>query len=175
MRARKSHPEQDMTQPSDLDLLAEQELRLRFQSFDLATAWELGTRLRALAEARGQAVLIEVRLGGRPVFLTAMPGTGAANADWARRKANTVELLERSTYRLGRTPPSAEGTLHERMGLSMRDYAVAGGGFPILLADGLCLGVVLVSGLPQREDHRLIVEVLAEMTGVPLATIQLAP
>ena len=163
-----------MTQPRDLDLLGEQELRLRFGNFDLATAWDLGTRLRARAEARGQAVLIEVRLGGRPVFLTAMPGTGPDNADWARRKANTVELLERASYRVGRTP-SAEGTLYERMGLSPRDYAVAGGGFPIFLANGLCVGAVIVSGLPQREDHGLIVEVLAEMTGVPLATIQLDP
>ena len=117
-------------------------------------------------------MLIEVRLGGRPVFLSAMPGTNASNADWARRKANTVELIDQSTYRAGRAP-SDEGTLHERMGLSPRDYAVAGGGFPIWLASGVRIGAVIVSGLPQREDHKLIVEVLAGMLGVPLAEIQL--
>lgn len=162
-----------MTRPNDLDILAEQELRLRFESFGLGTAWELGTRLRTLAEERAQSVLIEVRLGGRTVFLTAMPGTGPDNADWARRKANTVALVERSSYRVGQTPPTAEGTFHERMGLPVRDYAIAGGGFPIRLVSGLCVGAVIVSGLPQRDDHKLIVEVLAEMLGVPLAEVQL--
>lgn len=156
-----------MTRPTDSDIIREQERRLRFDSFDLATAWELGTRLRALALERGQAVLIEVRLGKRPVFLSAMPGTGAANADWARRKANTVELLERSTYGVGVAPPHPEGTVYERMGLSARDYAVAGGGFPIFLSGGICVGAVIVSGLPQREDHKLIVEALAGMLGLP--------
>ncbi len=162
-----------MTRPSDHDLFAAQEARLRFPSFGLGTAWDLGTRIRELAASRDQAVLVEVRLGGRPVFLSAMPGTGTANADWARRKANTVELTDHSTYRLGQTV-SEEGTLHERMGLSLRDYAVAGGGFPIFLSSGLRIGAVIVSGLPQREDHKLIVEVLCEMLDVPLDEVQLA-
>lgn len=161
-----------MTRPNDIDLLIAQEARLRFETFGLDTAWELGTRLRARAADRGKAILIEIRLGSRPVFLSAMPGTSASNADWARRKANTVELTDQSTYRAGQTP-SDEGTLHERLGLALRDYAVAGGGFPILLASGVRVGAVIVSGLPQREDHKLIVEVLAEFLGVPLEEIQL--
>ncbi|TPE53655.1 heme-degrading domain-containing protein [Amaricoccus solimangrovi] len=161
-----------MKAPGDTDIIEAQELRLRFESFDLGTAWELGTRLRALAEAREAAVLIEVRLGGRTVFLSAMPGTTPENADWARRKANTVALLERSSYRVGLSP-SEEGTIHQRLGLDPRDYATAGGGFPIFLMSGLCVGAVIVSGLPQREDHKLIVEVLAEMIGLPLDEIQL--
>jgi uncharacterized protein (UPF0303 family) len=160
-----------MTKQSDSDLILEQELRLRFESFDLGTAWELGTALRARAAAQGQSVLIEIRLGDRPVFLSAMPGTGPANADWARRKANTVALLERATYGVGQAPDGAE--LLARMGLPARDYVAAGGGFPIRLASGICVGAVIVSGLPQREDHKLVVDVLAEMIGIPTEEIQL--
>lgn len=161
-----------MSKLSDTDILEGQELRLRFRSFDLGTAWDLGARLRALAEERGLSVLIEVRLGKRTVFLSAMPGTGPDNADWARRKANTVELLERSSYRVGLSTAGGE-TIHERMGLALADYATAGGGFPICLVSGLCVGAVVVSGLPQREDHKLVVEVLAEMIGVAIEEVQL--
>ena len=38
-----------MTGTNEIDLLLAQETRLRFESFGLDTAWELGTRLRAQA------------------------------------------------------------------------------------------------------------------------------
>jgi uncharacterized protein (UPF0303 family) len=46
-------------------------------------------------------VLIEIRIAGRTVFCYAMPGTAPTNADWARRKRNTVELLHGSSYGVG--------------------------------------------------------------------------
>ena len=48
----------------DLASIAEQERRLRFPRFDAGTAWALGARLKAAAEARGAAVTIEIRLAG---------------------------------------------------------------------------------------------------------------
>ena len=39
-------------------------------------------------------------------------------------------------------------------------YAAHGGAFPILLRGTGCIGTVAVSGLPQLEDHRLVVEAL---------------
>ena len=47
-----------------------------------------------------------------------------------------------------------------------RDYACHGGSFPIQVKGGGCVGVVTVSGLPQRDDHILVVQVLAEMCGI---------
>ena len=64
-------------------------------------------------------------------------------------------------------------SLEAKMGLAMRDYAAHGGCFPIRLKNGLCVGVVTVSGLPQRDDHELVVEVLAELCGVELAAVAL--
>ena len=91
-----------MTHPTDLDRLALQEQRLQFPSFDADTAWALGSALRTLAEAQGAPITVEVRLGGETVFFHAMAGAPPANADWARRKRNTVELMHRSSYRVGR-------------------------------------------------------------------------
>ena len=77
----------------DLDRIAEQHRRLRFDRFDETTAWQLGTLLRERAVGRTAAVAIEVRLHGHTVFFHAMAGTSPSNADWARRKRNVVEML----------------------------------------------------------------------------------
>jgi len=150
----------------DIAHIAQQEQRLRFASFDEETAWDLGTRLRSMARARGAAVTIEVRLARETVFLCSMPGTTPANADWARRKRNTVELLWRSSFGVGRALELENSSLETKMGLPVRDYATHGGSVPIFLTSGVCIGAVTVSGLPQREDHELVIEALSAMCGV---------
>jgi uncharacterized protein (UPF0303 family) len=157
----------------DIARIAEQERRLRFASFNEDTAWELGSRLRALAGERGVAVAIEVRLARETVFFCAMPGTAPANADWARRKRNTVELLAHSSYGVGRSLALEGSSLEAGMGLPPRDYASHGGSMPIFTSAGACIGAATVSGLPQRADHALVVEALAALCGVPLAEIAL--
>ena len=162
-----------MTIEQDIARIALQEQRLRLQRFDEDTAWALGTRLKALAEARGVAVAIEIRIARETVFFCAMRGTAPANADWARRKRNTVELLQRSSYGVGRAMERDGASLVDRMGLPPRDYASHGGSFPLQVEGVGCIGAVTVSGLPQREDHVLVVQALAELCGVALHDIAL--
>jgi len=157
----------------DLKTIARQEDCFQTKHFNEATAWALGSRLRDMAEARGVAITIEVRLARETVFFCAMPGTSPSNADWARRKRNTVELLQRSSYRVGLDNALDGGTLESKMGLPLRDYADHGGSFPIRVEGSGCIGVVTVSGLPQREDHALAVEALAELCGVSLDGLRL--
>ena len=88
-----------MTIEHDIERIRHQERRLRFERFDNASALALGTRLVALGERHDAKLTIEIRLVRETVFFYAMPGTTPANADWARRKRNTVELLQRSSYR----------------------------------------------------------------------------
>lgn len=158
----------------DIARIAEQEFRLRFASFNEETAWDLGSRLRALALAREAAVTIEVRLSRETVFFYSMPGTSPANADWARRKRNTVEMLSRSSYGVGRSLELEESSLVAKMGLPIRDYASHGGCVPIFASSGACIGAVTVSGLSQREDHALVVEAMAALCGVPLSDVEFA-
>ena len=153
--------DQMKTLQHDLARIADQESRLHLPHFNEAIAWDVGLALKRLAEARGHAVTIEIRLAHELVFFHAMPGTTPANADWARRKRNTVELLHRSSYAVGRSLALEGSSLETMMGLPARDYASHGGSFPVRLAGGACVGTVTVSGLPQREDHALVVEVLA--------------
>lgn len=150
----------------DLQRMAFQEETLVFPGFDKASAWELGTRLKDACETTGAAATIEVRLGRETVFFYSMPGTTPVNTDWARRKRNVVELMELSSYRVGRSHAANGNSLEGLMGLPVRDYADHGGSFPLLVKGVGCIGAVTVSGLPQRKDHSMVVQVLAQMCGV---------
>jgi uncharacterized protein (UPF0303 family) len=158
---------------SDLNRIEEQQRRLRPSVFDEDIAWRLGNDLRRRATDRGAAVTIEVRLAGETVFLHAMRGTTPANADWARRKRNVVELLYRPSYAIGLETERNGRSELELMGLADRDVADHGGSFPIVVDGVGCVGAVTVSGLPQREDHDLVVEALADLCDVDLADVRL--
>ena len=146
---------------------AEHELLLEFPHFNEATAWDLGTRIRAAADAAGQAVTIDIRLGGACVFMSAMPGTTPSNADWARRKRNLVNLLQVSSYRI-QLDVEAGRNWPQFMALDPRDHVAAGGCFPIRVAGTGVVGTITVSGLPSRDDHWLVVSTVADMLGVDL-------
>jgi uncharacterized protein (UPF0303 family) len=157
----------------DLVRIAEQEQALRFTAFDAATAWELGGRLKAAAEERGAGLTIEIRLAGRAIFFYEMAGARAVNADWARRKRNLVELYQRSSYAVGLELQREGTTLEAKLGLPLRDYATHGGSFPLQIAGVGCVGAITVSGMPQRDDHSLIVAVLAAQLGLDLEGLAL--
>jgi len=157
----------------DIERIAGQEKALVFDRFDLATAWELGSLLRRMAIERGLGVAIDVRLHSMPAFYTALPGSTADNEGWVRRKRNLVLRFFQSSYAIGRRLAQQNSTLEEKYGLSSADYAAHGGSFPIGVAGVGCVGAVTVSGLPQREDHNLVVEALARMLGKDISALGL--
>ena len=52
--------------------------------------------------------------------------------------------------------------------LPLTDFAVHGGGFPLTLEGLGCIGALTVSGIPQREDHCIVSDALAEFLNVDL-------
>jgi uncharacterized protein (UPF0303 family) len=151
-----------MAIPEDLATIARQEAELHFPSFDYDTAWRLGLSLRDLAIARKQAIVIDIRRFGQPyqpLFYTALGGT-PDNARWVLRKSNVVARFHRSSYAIGLTLEHTNRIFSERYGLPDADYAAHGGSFPIHVAGAGIIGSVTISGLPQRDDHNLVVEAL---------------
>lgn len=163
-----------MTIEQDLARIFEQEQALRFGSFDPATAWELGSLLRNMAIDRGLSVAIDVHLHAMPVFYCALPGTSADNASWVRRKRAVALRFFTSSYGIGLKLSHQKTTLAEKYGLSDVEYATHGGSFPIVVDGTGCIGAVTVSGLPQREDHNMVVEALCRMLGKDAAVLRLA-
>ena len=143
-----------------LDELEAQESRLVFDGFDENTAWDLGVRLRDAALSAGLPVAISIRRNGQRLFHAALPGASADNDGWLARKSAVVDRYGRSSLRVGEQFRVAGKSFDEDSRLDPSLFAAHGGAFPILVRGTGCIGSVAVSGLPQLEDHRLVVEVL---------------
>jgi len=159
----------------DLEKIALQERELRLPHLDANFAWDLGSRIRAMALERGLTLVIDVRRFGQPLFYAALEGTTPDNAEWVRRKSNVVARFHRSSYAVGMTLKVKSTTLLERYGLPVADYAADGGSFPLIVEGAGIVGSVTVSGLPQRDDHHLVVEALCALLGHDFRALRLAP
>jgi uncharacterized protein (UPF0303 family) len=158
----------------DIEKIAEQERALRLPQLDTHLAWALGSLIRAMAEERGLSVVIDVRRFGQPLFYSALEGTTPDNPEWVRRKGNVVARYHRSSYGLGLHLKERGQTMEER-GHSSADFAAHGGSFPLHVEGSGIVGAVTVSGLPQREDHELVVEALCTLLGRDYNALKLGP
>ena len=162
-----------MSLVNDISCIKLQEKILRFTKFDEADAWALGQIMRDLAELRGLPMVMDIRIGTRPMFYFAMPGTTPENPDWVRRKINTVMRFHKSSYLVGREHEERGAAFDSSRGLNIMDYANAGGGFPINLIGTGVVGAVTVSGIPQRDDHNFVTEAIATFLKIDFTTIAL--
>ena len=137
-------------------LLADEE-RLVFQHFDTNTAWELGSAMRAEADAARLPIAISIRRNGQCLFHAALPGSSADNDAWLLRKAAVVERYGHSSYYVGCKFRADGRNFDTDSRLDVGAFAAHGGAFPLILGTSGCIGTVAVSGLPQLEDHRFVV------------------
>jgi uncharacterized protein (UPF0303 family) len=152
-----------MTRTEDPDLTArlqEDDRRLRLRGFDNDDAWRLGSLLVELARAQGSAVTIDIRRGGQQLFHTALPGTTPENDAWIERKSRVVDLFGCSSYLVGQRFRDRGTTFEDSSRLDPGRYAAHGGALPLHVIGVGVVGTVAVSGLPQREDHALVVKAL---------------
>ena len=147
---------------ADDDLLQEllqQEEELQFTSFTNETALELGMALLEAARTHGQ-VTIDITRHGQQLFHYAMSGTSADNDHWIRRKNNVVARFGHSSYYMGRQLASMAQSMEEKYLLPSSEYAANGGAFPLIVRDVGVIGAITISGLPQAEDHEVVVTAL---------------
>ncbi|ASL28878.1 heme-degrading domain-containing protein [Azotobacter chroococcum] len=140
--------------------LLEQEAHLQLPAFDLAAAWQLGQQLYRLAAATQAPAVLEIHAYGQVVFSAALPGSCADNHDWIRRKRNTVLRYGHSSLYLGEYNRDKGREFETQPHIDAREYAAHGGSFPLRLSNGELIGALTLSGLPQWEDHGLVVKAL---------------
>lgn len=157
----------------DIARIIEQEAALVFPAFDEATAFAIGAAIRERGLRDRLPIIVDIRTWDRPLFYAALPGSTADNANWARRKRNTVQNFLKSTYRLVLEQQRPDRTFKPGAGLDSADYVLAGGGFPITVKGAGVIGVIAVSGLPEREDHGVVVEALANHLGLDAQALAL--
>jgi uncharacterized protein (UPF0303 family) len=158
----------------DLECVALQEERLRFERFDSEIAWELGQELKAAGEGRGSCLALDIATPSMSLFSYVMEEAKPDNVDWVRRKRNLTFRFFRSSYAIGLELKRDGRTLREKFGLKDDDYMAHGGSFPVrLTASPLVIAAITVSGLPQRDDHDLLTRTLAEFLSVPVHDVAL--
>ncbi len=155
-------PEALSAEPLTLAELAAQEDDLQLDRFDNDDAWALGVALVEEARRRELSVVIDINRSGQQLFHAAMPGTATDNDIWIERKARVVTRFGHSSLYIGQLCRDAGTTLAAKFELSAEQYAAHGGAFPLIVRNVGPVGVVTVSGLPQVQDHRLVVMVLRE-------------
>jgi len=143
-----------------LDQLAAEEAELRFDQFDYDDAWRLGSMLVETARARELPIAIDISRGGQQLFHAALPGSTPDNDAWIQRKIRSVLRFGRSSMHLSLQRSLDGRSLAEVSFVDQREFAAAGGCFPIHVKGCGIVGTVTVSGLPQVDDHRLVVQAI---------------
>ena len=159
----------------DLDRIALQERELVLPNLDADIAWQIGSKLRAIAADRHLPIVIDIRRFGHPLFYAAMNGTTPDNPEWVRRKGNVVARFHHSSYTAALNEKLKGKSIYESQGLPLADYATHGGSFPLRVANVGIVGSITVSGLPMRRDHELVIEALCSVLGHNYEDLKLPP
>jgi uncharacterized protein (UPF0303 family) len=142
-------------------LLIEEQI-LTLPSLGATEALEIGEIAKSLGVARNIPIATEVRLGDWIVYHASLPGSKPENDWWISRKARTVMLKQHSTM-YERVSAEERGVdWHKENNHLDETHAIHGGGLPLITKNEGFVGMLLISGLPQVEDHLLGVEVLTE-------------
>ena len=141
-------------------LLAEESL-LKLSTLSNKEAIEIGEIATDLGRERKLPIAVEVRIGDWIIYHASLEGSKPENDWWIRRKAAVVNLKQHSTM-YERVSAEERGVdWHSENNLPDETHAIHGGGIPLITNEGF-KGILIISGLPQVEDHLLAVEVLTE-------------
>lgn len=132
-----------------------------FAEFTEDTAWQLGQTLHDLARADALPVVINIRTANRCMFHAALPGATPLNDRWAARKSATTLLFGEPSFAVGLRHRETGEDLAKH-GLDPAEFADHGGSVPVYTTSGIA-AVVTVSGLPQAEDHALVLRALRSL------------
>ncbi len=143
-------------------ILLEEQDRLTLPSLSVADALEIGQIATSFGVEQGLPIAVEVRIGDWIVYHASLPGSTVDNQGWIDRKARVIMLKHHSTL-FERVSAQERGVdWYKENGLLDETHAIHGGGLPLITQGDGFVGVLLISGLPQIEDHLLGVKVLTE-------------
>ena len=146
---------------SSSGLLKEEQLLL-LPDLSQKSAIEIGEIAKSLGTQRSLPIAVEVRVGDWIVYHASLPGSTPENDWWIGRKARVVKLKQHSSM-FERVLAEEQGIdWHKENNLLDETHAIHGGGLPLITKDDGFVGVLIISGLPQVDDHLLGVEVLTE-------------
>jgi len=141
--------------------LIQEEQILRLPSLSVSDALEIGQVGTQIGINRKLPIAIEVRIGEWIVYHASLEGSKPENDWWINRKVAVVMLKKHSTM-YERVSAEERGVdWHAENNLKDETHAIHGGALPLITDEGF-KGILVISGLPQVEDHLFAVEVLTE-------------
>ena len=141
--------------------LMDEEQILKLPTLYNNDAIEIGQIAVTLGSQRKLPIAIEVRIGDWIVFHASLEGSKPDNDWWINRKVAVVALNHHSTM-FERVSAEERGVdWHKENDVADETHAIHGGALPLITAEGF-KGILIISGLPQVEDHLLAIEVLTE-------------
>ena len=141
--------------------LLEEEAVLKLSSLTNTDALEIGEIAATLGKQRKLPIAIEVRIGDWIVFHASLEGSKPENDWWINRKVSVVMLKHHSTM-FERVSAEERGIdWHKENGVTDETHAIHGGALALITPSGFA-GILIISGLPQVDDHLFAVEVLTE-------------
>ena len=145
----------------DSKQLLHQEQELRLPSLMNKEAIEIGQLASELGRERKLPIAIEVRIGDWIVYHASLPGSSPENDRWIERKVAVVMLKQHSTMYERIFAEERGVDWYKENNLQDETHAIHGGALPLITDEGF-KGILIISGLPQLEDHLFAVEVLIE-------------
>ena len=143
-----------------LEQLLREEQELQFGKFNEETAWQLGCDLVEKCTREELPVTIDIMRGEHQIFHASLRGTSADNDEWVKRKVRLVYRFGHSSFYIGQLLKSKGKSIEEMFLVPESQYAPHGGCFPIIVKGTGMVGAVTISGLPQEEDHKLVVQAI---------------
>jgi uncharacterized protein (UPF0303 family) len=145
---------------SSKGLLEEEEV-LKLPSLTNTCALEIGEIAATLGRQRKLPIAVEVRIGEWIVFHASLEGSKPDNDWWIARKSRVVMMKHHSTIYERVLAEELGNDWHKENNVEDETHAIHGGALPLITPTGFA-GVLIISGLPQVEDHLFAVEVLTE-------------
>ena len=149
----------DTTGNFESSQLLQQEDNLILSSLTNLEAMKIGELATKIGLERNLPIAIQVQIGDWVVYKAALPGSKPENDGWIKRKANVVLMKHHSTMYERVFAEENNRDWHSDNGVVDATHAIHGGGFPLCTSEGF-KGILLISGLPQVQDHLLAVEIL---------------
>lgn len=151
---------QGLTDQQMVELIGAQEADLVFDSFSVELAHAIGMTLLERGKQQSLPIAIDVTRSGQCLFHAALDGATPDNAQWVQRKMRVVQRFGHSSLYMGALCRVKGVSLEEKYLLPDNEFAPHGGAFPVTVKGSGIIGSVTVSGLPQIDDHELVVSVL---------------
>ena len=141
--------------------LLEEEQILKLPSLTNSDAVEIGEIATTLGKQKGLPIAVDVRIGDWVVYHACLEGSKPEHDWWINRKVAVVMLKQHSTMHERVSAEERGVDWHKENNLQNETHAIHGGALPLITNEGF-KGVLVISGLPQVEDHLFAVEVLTE-------------